>query len=143
VSYTWDALLTFISAYGHGADCELYHDDDEAQDCPHQQITPQAFVDVEAEFVLGDGGYELHDLDEVGGWVETVQTLLGKAFSEDDKPSVHVGIAVLGTTTLVEKFTAEHSWFLDFEKQPDLATLAKQIDSALKLVPQLADRLPI
>lgn len=143
VSYTWDALLTFISAYGPGADCELYHDDDEAQDCPHQQITPQAFVDVEAEFVLGDGGYELHDLDEVGGWVETVQTLLGKAFSEDDKPSVHVGIAVLGTTTLVEKFTAEHSWFLDFEKQPDLATVAKQIDAALKLVPQLADRLPI
>ena len=128
VSYTWDALLTFISAYGPGADCELYHDDDEAQDCPHQQITPQAFVDVEAEFVLGDGGYELHDLDEVGGWVETVQSLLGKAFSEDDKPSVHVGIAVLGTTTLVEKFTAEHSWFLDFEKQPDLATLAKQIE---------------
>ncbi len=122
VSYTWDALLTFISAYGPGADCELYHDDDEAQDCPHQQITPQAFVDVEAEFVLGDGGYELHDLGEVGGWVETVQSLLGKAFSEDDKPSVHVGIAVLGTTTLVEKFTAEHSWFLDFEKQPDLAT---------------------
>src|SRR5580704_12037691 len=88
VSYTWDALLTFISAYGPGADCELYHDDDEAQDCPHQQITPQAFVDVEAEFVLGDGGYELHDLDEVGGWVEIVQTLLGKAFSDDDKPSV-------------------------------------------------------
>jgi hypothetical protein len=143
VSYTWDALLTFISAYGPGADCELYHDDDEAQDCPHQQITPQAFVDVEAEFVLGDGGYELHDLDEVGGWVETVQNLLGKAFSEDDKPSVHVGIAVLGSTTLVEKFTAEHSWFLDFEKQPDLAALAKQIDTALKLVPQLADRLPI
>jgi hypothetical protein len=143
VSYTWDALLTFISAYGPGADCELYHDDDEAQDCPHQQITPQAFVDVEAEFVLGDGGYELHDLDEVGGWVETVQTLLGKAFSDDDKPSVHVGIAVLGTTTLVEKFTAEHSWFLDFEKQPDLANVAKQIDAALKLVPQLADRLPI
>ena len=79
--------------------------------------------------MLGDGGYELHDLDEVGGWVETVQTLLGKAFSEDDKPSVHVGIAVLGTTTLVEKFTAEHSWFLDFEKQPDLAALAKQIDT--------------
>jgi len=93
--------------------------------------------------VLGDGGYELHDLDEVGGWVETVQTLLGKAFSDDDKPSVHVGIAVLGTTTLVEKFTAEHSWFLDFEKQPDLADVAKQIDAALKLVPQLADRLPI
>src|SRR4029077_4199831 len=143
VSYTWDALLTFISAYGPGADCELYHDDDEAQDCPHQQITPQAFVDLEAEFVLGAGGSVIPDLGAVGGWGEPVQTLLGKVFSEDDKPSVHVGIAVLGTTTLVEKFTAEHSWFLDFEKQPDLTTLAKQIDTSLKLVPHLADRLPI
>ena len=53
------------------------------------------------------------------------------------------GIAVLGATTLVEKFTAEHSWFLDFEKKPDLSGIASQIDSALKLVPQLADRLPI
>src|ERR1700721_809599 len=94
VSYTWDALLTFISAYGPGADCELYHDDDEAQDCPHQQITPQAFVDVEAEFVLGDGGYELHDLDEVGGWVEIVQTLLGKAFSDAANPTGQSGTPV-------------------------------------------------
>ncbi len=143
LSFVWDALLTFISAYGPGADCELYHDDEEAQDCPHQQLTPQPFVDVEAEFVLGDGGYELHELDEVGGWIETVQTLVGKAFSDDDRPSVHVGIAVLGATTLVEKFTAEHSWFLDFEKQPDLSAIARQIDAALRLVPQLADRLPI
>ena len=143
LSFTWDALLTFISAYGPGADCELYHDDDEAQDCPHQQITPQPFVDVEAEFVLGDGGYELHDLGEVSGWVDTVQSLLSKAFSEEDRPSVHVGVAVLGATTLVEKFTAEHSWFLDFEKQPDLSIIARQLETALKLVPQLADRLPI
>jgi hypothetical protein len=143
LSFTWDALLTFISAYGPGADCELYHDDEEAQDCPHQQLTPQPFVDVEAEFVLGDGGYELHEMDEVSAWIDTVQSLIGKAFSEEDRPSVHVGVAVLGTTTLVEKFTAEHSWFLDFEKKPDLGIIARQIDSALRLVPQLADRLPI
>lgn len=143
LSFTWDALLTFISAYGPGADCELYHDDEEAQDCPHQQLTPQPFVDVEAEFVLGDGGYELHEMDEVSAWIDTVQSLIGKAFSDEDRPSVHVGIAVLGTTTLVEKFTAEHSWFLDFEKKPDLGVIARQIDSALRLVPQLADRLPI
>jgi hypothetical protein len=143
LSFVWDAMLTFISAYGAGADCELYHDDDEAQDCPHQQLTPQGFVDVEAEFVLGDGGYELHELDEVTGWIDTVQTLVGKVFSEEDRPSVHVGVAVLGGTTLVEKFTAEHSWFLDFEKQPDLAAIARQIEGVLKLVPQLADRLPI
>ena len=143
LSFAWDALLTFISAYGPGADCELYHDDEEAQDCPHQQITPQPFVDVEAEFVLGDGGYELHELGEVSGWVDTVQSLLGKAFTDDDRPSVHVGVAVLGTTTLVEKLTAEHSWFLDFEKQPDLSGIAGQLEKALKLIPQLADRLPI
>src|ERR1700693_3015288 len=127
VSYTWDALLTFISAYGPGADCELYHDDDEAQDCPHQQLTPQPFVDVEAEFVLGDGGYELHELDEASGWVATVQTLVGQSFTDEARPSVHVGIAVLGSTTLVEKFTAEHSLFLDFEKRPDLSVIARQI----------------
>lgn len=143
LSFVWDALLTFVSAYGAGADCELYHDDEEAQDCPHQQLTPQPFVDVEAEFVLGDGGYELHELDEVSSWIDTAQTLVGKAFSDEDRPSVHVGIAVLGSTTLVEKFTAEHSWFLDFEKQPDLSVIARQIDAALRLVPQLADRLPI
>src|SRR5579884_413227 len=143
LSFVWDALLTFISAYGPGADCELYHDDEEAQDCPHQQLTPQPFVDVEAEFVLGDGGYELHELDEVQGWVSTVQNLVAKAFPDEDRPSVHVGIAVLGSTTLVEKFTAEHSWFLDFDKRPDLGTIARQVEAALKLVPQLADRLPI
>jgi hypothetical protein len=82
-------------------------------------------------------------MDEVSSWIDTVQSLIGKAFSEEDRPSVHVGIAVLGTTTLVEKFTAEHSWFLDFEKKPDLGVIARQIDSALRLVPQLADRLPI
>jgi len=143
LSFVWDALLTYVAAYGPGADCELYHDDDEAQECPHQQLTPQPFVELEAEFVLGDGGYELHDIDEVSSWVETVQGLLAKAFSDDDRPSVHVGIASLGATTLVEKFTAEHSWLLDFERPPDFAGIARQIQTALKLVPQLADRLPI
>ena len=143
LSFLWDALLTYIAAYGPGSDCELYHDDEEAQSCPHQQLTPQPFVELEAEFVLGDGGYELHEMAEVSGWVEMVQGLLGKAFTSDDKPSVHVGIASLGATTLVEKFTAEHSWLLDFERPPDLAAIARQIQAALRLVPQLADRLPI
>ena len=101
------------------------------------------FVELEAEFVLGDGGYELQEMAEVSGWTDTVQGLMTKAFPDDDRPSVHVGIAVLGTSTLVEKFTAEHSWFLDFEKQPDLGVIARQLETALKLVPQLADRLPI
>ena len=44
------------------SDCDLYHDDDEAEDCPHHQLTPQPFVELEAEFILGDGGYELHEV---------------------------------------------------------------------------------
>jgi len=143
LSFVWDALLTYIAAYGAGADCDLYHDDDESEDCPHHQLTPQPFVELEAEFVLGDGGYELHDVAEISSWVETVQELLGKVFRDEDRPSVHVGIASLGSTTLVEKFTAEHSWLLEFENPPDLAAIAGQIQGALRLVPQLADRLPI
>ena len=143
LSFTWDALLTYVAAYGPGADCELYHDEEEAQDCPHRHLVPQPVVELEAEFVLGDGGYELHDLAEVASWVDTVQGLLAKGFKDEERPSVHVGIAALGATTLVEKFTAEHSWLLEFENPPDLAAIAGQIQAALRLVPQLADRLPI
>jgi len=143
LSFVWDALLTYIAAYGPGADCELYHDDEESQDCPHRNLVPQPFLELEAEFVLGDGGYELRDLAELPTWVDTVQGLLAKAFKDDDRPSVHVGIAALGATTLVEKFTAEHSWLLDFETPPDFPGIAHQILAALRLVPQLADRLPI
>ena len=49
----------------------------------------------------------------------------------------------MGTTTLVEKFTAEHSWLLDFERPPDFEGIAHQVQNALRLIPQLADRLPI
>ena len=143
LSFVWDALLTYIAAYGPGADCELYHDDEEAQDCPHRQLQPQPFVEIEAEFVLGDGGYELQEVGEVSSWVDTVQSLLAKAFPTDDKPSVHIGLAALGTTQLVEKFTAEHSWLIDFERPPDWEGIAEQVKAALKLIPQLADRLPI
>lgn len=143
VSFSWDALLTYVYAYGPGSDCELYHDDEEAQDCPHRQLSPQPFVEIEAEFVLGDGGYELQEVHEVSGWVDTVQSLLGKAFTSDDRPSVHIGLAALGTTTLVEKFTAEHSWLLDFERPPDFTGIAEQVKAALRIIPQLADRLPI
>jgi hypothetical protein len=43
----------------------------------------------------------------------------------------------------VEKFTAEHSWLIDFERPPDLGLIARQVQTALRIVPQLADRLPI
>lgn len=143
VSFAWDALMTYIAAYGPGADCDLYHDDDEEQDCPHRHLRPQPFVEVEAEFLLGDGGYELQDVGEVSSWIDTVQNLLAKAFPEDDRPSVHVALAALGSTVLVEKLTAEHSWLVDFENPPDLAPIARQVQAALRIVPQLADRLPI
>jgi hypothetical protein len=143
LSFTWDALMTYIAAYGAGADCDLYHDDDEEPECPHRHLDPQPFVEVEAEFVLGDGGYELQDVGEVTGWVETVQGLLGKVFADDDRPSVHVGLAALGSSVLVEKLTAEHSWLLDFDDDPDLPHLAKSVQQALRVIPQLADRLPI
>lgn len=143
LAFAWDALMTYVATYGSGADCEMYHDEEDAQDCPHQHLAPQPFVEVEAEFVLGDGGYELHEVGEVGTWIDTVQALLGKAFSDDDRPSVHVGLAALGGTTLVEKLSAEHSWLIDFEQRPDLGAIGLQLQAALRLIPQLADRLPI
>ena len=143
LSFAWDALLTYIATYGPGADCDLYHDEEEERDCPHHRLQPQAFVEVEAEFVLGDGGYELQEVGEVGGWVETVQALLNKVFPEDDRPSVHVGLAALGSSVLVEKLTAEHSWVVDFVEPPDFPAMARQVRSALRIIPQLADRLPL
>ncbi|HEV3124419.1 MAG TPA: hypothetical protein VG266_07575 [Candidatus Dormibacteraeota bacterium] len=143
ISFAWDALMTYIAAYGPGADCDLYHDEEEEGECPHQRLPPQPFVEVEAEFVLGDGGYELLDVSEVGGWVDTVQGLLGKVFPDDDRPSVHVGLAALGSSVLVEKLTAEHSWLIDFDEPPDFAAMARQVRGALRVIPQLADRLPI
>ncbi|GAC1340416.1 MAG: hypothetical protein NVSMB29_09240 [Candidatus Dormibacteria bacterium] len=143
LSFSWDALLTHLSTYGAGSECELYHEEDEEIDCPHQHLAPQPFVEVEAEFALGDGGYELHDVDEVASWVDTVQALLGKAFPDDDRPSVHIGIAALGSVMLVEKLTAEHSWVVDFDGEPNYAGIARQVQAALRVVPQLADRLPV
>jgi len=143
LSFVWDALLTYIAAYGPGADCDLYHDDDEEKDCPHRHLPPQPFVEIEAEFILGDGGYELQDVGEVAHWVDTVQGLLDKVFPDDDRPSVHVGLAAMGSSVLVEKLTAEHSWLVDFEEPPDFATIARQVRGALRVIPQLADRLPL
>jgi hypothetical protein len=143
LSFVWDALMTYIAAYGPGADCDLYHDDDEEQACPHRHLQPQPFVEVEAEFILGDGGYELQDVSEVGSWRDLVQALLAKAFPGDDKPTVHLGLAFLGSSMMVEKLTAEHSWLLDFEEPPDFSAIARGVQATLRVVPQLADRLPV
>jgi hypothetical protein len=143
LSFTWDALMTYVATYGPGSDCDLYHDDEEEQDCPHRHLQPQPFVEIEAEFVLGDGGYELQDVAEVSTWTDTVQNLLAAAFPADDRPSVHVGLAFLGNSALVEKLTAEHSWLLDFDEPPDLGAIARTVQVCLREVPKLADRLPV
>ena len=143
LSFTWDALMTYITTYGAGADCDLYHDDDEESDCPHQRLVPQPVVEVAAEFVLGDGGYELQNVEEISGWIETAQSLHGKAFPDEEKPSLHVGVAALGGVVVVERFAAEHSWTIDFTEPPDFARIATQVREALTLAPRLADRLPI
>jgi len=142
LSFAWDALMTYIAAYGAAADCDLYHDDEET-DCPHRHLQPQPFVELDAEFVLGDGGYELHDAGEVGSWIDTVGDLLARAFPDDDRPSVHIGLAAAGGTLMVEKLTAEHSWVIDLDDSPDLRGIAKQVRAALRVAPQLADRLPV
>lgn len=143
LSFVWDALMTYVAAYGGGADCDLYHDDDEEPECPHRRLQPQPVVEVQAEFVLGDGGYELQDVSEVSAWRETVGSLVGKAFAAEERPTVHLGLAFLGSTAIVEKLTAEHSWLLDFDDDPDLGGLARTVQEVLRIVPQLADRLPV
>ena len=135
--------MTYVATYGGGSDCDLYHDEDEEPECPHRHLRPQPFVEIEAEFILGDGGYELQDLGEVAGWRDVVQALLEKAVPGEDRPTVHVGIAFLGSSTMVEKLTAEHSWLLDFDDPPDLAAIARTVQAVLRVVPQLADRLPV
>jgi hypothetical protein len=44
---------------------------------------------------------------------------------------------------MVEKLTAEHSWLLDFEEPPDFSAIARGVQATLRVIPQLADRLPV
>ncbi len=142
ISFAWDALMTFISTYGPGRECELYHDDEDLDDCPHQLIDPDPLAEIEVEFVLGDGGYELQNIAEVPGWVESVQQLFGTVYPDGNGPSVHVGMAVIGSATIIEKFSAEHSWLVNVSREGVFTDIAQHIVATLKIAPQLADRLP-
>ncbi len=141
LSFGWDALLTYVTVYGATAECELYHDDD--LDCPHSSLVPQPAIELEGEFILGDGGYDLQSLEEANSWLGTVQVLLAKVFPEENRPSVHIGIVSANGTLIVEKLTAEYSWILDLSSPVDFAEILTQVGAVLAVVPQLADRLPI
>ncbi len=138
--FHWDALLTYASAYGPGAECDLYHGDDVP--CPHREGRPQPFTEIVVEYTLGDGGYQLRDLSEVPHWIETARQLLEKAAAGDDRPAVHIGLSWQGDTTLVERFVAESSWYLELDEPPDLGPVSRQVTATLRLTPGLADRLP-
>ena len=144
LTFSWDALMTYLATYGPGADCDIYHEtEEELEACPHHNNMPAPVVEIEAEFVLGEGGYELQDQTEINDWLEVAQPMLDKAFEGEDKPSIHLGLASLGGVMLVEKFTAEHSWMVEFDPPPDFAGIAKTVKAMLRVIPQLADRLPI
>jgi len=139
--FHWDALLTYVGAYGGGSECDLYHEDDTP--CPHQSHRPQPFVEIETHYTLGNSGYQLADLGEVPAWVTTVRELLSETFGEEEQPAVRIGLSMSGTSIHVESFYAEHAWFLDADEAPDLAPLCRQVAAVLRLTPTLADRLPL
>jgi hypothetical protein len=139
--FHWDALLTYVGTYGPGSDCELYHDDEEI--CTHRRTPPRPFVELVAEFDLGDGGYELRDLSEIHGWLGTVDGLLLRAVPDQEGRTVRVGLAERDGGIWVERFHAEQAWYLDLSEPPDLNPACQVIASTLKATPALADRLPL
>ncbi len=141
VHFHWDALLTFLGAYGPGSDCELYHEDDEP--CPHQERRPRPTVEVVTEYDLGDGGYQLSELEEMRGWIATVESLLQRAVPDQEELTVRLGLAVREGAIWVDRFFAEQPWFVDLALPPDLSRISEAIAATLKVTPSLADRLPL
>ncbi|MGH9075076.1 MAG: hypothetical protein ACRDZQ_13310, partial [Acidimicrobiales bacterium] len=90
--FHWDALLTFVGTYGLGVECDLYHE--EGETCAHREATPHPVVELIVEYDLGEGGYQLHDLSEVQGWITTVNKVLARAAPDQDGRTVHLGLAV-------------------------------------------------
>ena len=139
--FHWDALLTYVGTYGPGSDCELYHDEDEV--CSHQQNPARPFVELVAEYDLGDGGYELRALTELSGWIGTVEGLLGRAVPDQEDRIVRLGLSVRQGGFWVDRFHAEQAWYLDLAEPPDLTPVCHVIANTLKATPALADRLPL
>lgn len=141
VHFHWDALLTYVGTYGPGSDCELYHDEDEI--CTHRHNSPRPFVELVAEYDLGDGGYELRELTELHGWIGTVDGLLSRSVPDQEGRTVRVGLAVREGGIWVDRFHAEQAWYLDLSEPPDLNPICQVIATTLKATPALADRLPL
>ncbi|MGH7641308.1 MAG: hypothetical protein ACREN7_00570 [Candidatus Dormibacteria bacterium] len=141
VHFHWDALLTYVGTYGPGADCELYHEADES--CSHQGRVPRPFVEIVAEFDLGDGEYRLHNLDEVPSWIATVDGLLARAVPDQEGRTVRVGLNVRDGDVFVDRFHAEQAWYLELSQPPELLPICRVIGTTLQATPALADRLPL
>lgn len=139
--FHWDALLTFVGTYGLGMECDLYHEEDEP--CTHRGAAPHPVVELIAEYDLGEGGYQLHDLVEVQGWVDTVNKVLTRAAPDQDGRAVRLGLAVRDGKIWVDRFFADQVWYLDLSSEPDLATICQTVAGTMRLTPALADRLPL
>jgi len=105
-SFVWDAC-SLRRRYGPAPTATSTTTTRRPRTAPPQ--LPPAFVELEAEFILGDGGYELHDVAEVSAGWTTVQELLAKSSVTRTPPSM--SDRLIGVDHLVEKFTAEHSGF--------------------------------
>lgn len=141
VHFHWDALLTYVGTYGPGSDCELYHDEDEV--CTHRRNSPRPFVELVAEYDLGDGGYELRELTELHSWIGTVDGLLARAVPDQEGRAIRLGLAVREGGIFVDRFHAEQAWYLDLGEPPDIGQCCQVIATTLKATPALADRLPL
>lgn len=141
VHFHWDALLTYLSTYGPGSECELYHGPDEP--CPHRDGRAHPGVDLVVEYDLGDGGYQLSSLAEVTTWVTTVEGMLTRALPDQDARMVRLNLGFRDGNAWVERFSAEQSWYLDLSASLDLGPICSLVASTLKVTPALADRLPL
>ncbi len=141
IHFHWDALLTYLSTYGPGSECDLYHEPGEP--CSHREGRPHPGVDVVVEYDLGDGGYQLAELGEVSAWFATVEDLLSRVLPDQDARVVHLHLGFREGATWVEKFTAEQSWYLDLSEPQDLEPICSMVAATLRATPALADRLPL
>ncbi|MGA2872005.1 MAG: hypothetical protein ABSF27_00205 [Candidatus Dormibacteria bacterium] len=141
VHFHWDALLTYVGAYGPGSECELYHDEEEV--CGHRRSSARPFVEVVVEYDLGDGGYQLSELTELQSWIGTVNGLLSRAVPDQEGRAVRVGLVLREGGMWVDRFYAEQAWYLDLSEPPQVDPACRVIASTLKATPALADRLPL
>ncbi len=138
--FHWDALLTYVGVYGPGSECDLYHEEDET--CSHRG-RPRAFIELVAEYGLGDGGYELSELGEVDAWIQSVEGLLNRSVPDQQGRILRLELAIREGAVWVDRFFAEQSWELDLNQPADLEPICQAVAATLRATPALADRLPL